>query len=70
MVLPQELRGELVSVPGEVVLRRTPDGVLMSPVPTEGTVGTADDGLPVLALGRPVTNEEVLAAVDLERAGR
>ncbi|MGQ0776350.1 MAG: hypothetical protein ACT4NY_18310 [Pseudonocardiales bacterium] len=70
MVLPKWLRRHLVEVPGEVALRRTPDGVLLTPVTTAGQVDQGSDGLPVLRLGRSVSNDEVLAAIDDERSGR
>lgn len=70
MVLPRWLRHEIVAVPGEVVLRRTPDGVLLTPVTSEGQIEQAADGLPVLRLGRRVFNDEVIAAIDDDRAGR
>lgn len=70
LVLPQRVRDGLVTLPGEVLLRRTPEGLLLRPISRPGTVRTADDGLPVLRLDRPVTNAEVLAAVDRERDSR
>lgn len=70
MVLPQWARRELVTTPGEVVLRRTPDGVLLTPVATAAAVEQAPDGLPVLKLGRPVSNDEVIAAIGEHRAER
>lgn len=71
MVLPRAMRDEIVSrLPGEVILRRTADGLLMTPADSPGNVGQADDGLPVLAVGRRVTNDEVLASIDAERASR
>lgn len=71
MVLPQWLRRELVTLPGEVVLRRTPDGVLMTPVAEGGgEIEAAPDGFPVLRVGRTVSNDEVIAAIDQDRAHR
>ncbi|HUQ64234.1 MAG TPA: hypothetical protein VM121_10810 [Acidimicrobiales bacterium] len=70
LVLPQHLREGLVDVPGEVVLSRTPDGLLVQPATGAGTVRIADDGLPVLELDRVVSNAEVLAAIDAERSER
>jgi len=70
LVLPLWLRRGLVTAPGEVVLRRTADGVLLTPVAVEGGVEQAADGLPVLRLGRPVTNDEVIDAIARERTGR
>jgi DNA-binding transcriptional regulator/RsmH inhibitor MraZ len=70
MVLPRWLRHELVTTPGEVVLRRTPDGVLLTRVTPEGRVEESSDGLPVLRHGRRVLNDEVIAAIDDDRAGR
>jgi bifunctional DNA-binding transcriptional regulator/antitoxin component of YhaV-PrlF toxin-antitoxin module len=70
LVLPLWLRREIVSTPGEVLMRRTPDGVLLTSVSSPGEVEEAPDGLPVLRLGRAVTNDEVIAAIDRERASR
>lgn len=70
LVLPQQLREGLVDVPGEVLLLRTPDGLLVTPATGTGTVRIAEDGLPVLDLDRVVTNAEVLAALDAERTHR
>lgn len=70
MVLPKPLRRRLGADPGEVTLTTTPEGALLTPVTPEATVEEGPDGLPVLRLGRPVANEEVLAAIDAERAER
>jgi bifunctional DNA-binding transcriptional regulator/antitoxin component of YhaV-PrlF toxin-antitoxin module len=70
LVLPQWLRRRLVTTPGEVTLCETPDGILLSPVAPAGSVEEPEDGMPRLRLGRPVSNDEVLAAIDEERAGR
>lgn len=70
MVLPRGLREDVVTVPGEVLLRRTAEGLLMTAADAPGTVLQADDGLPALALGRRITTEEVLAAIDGDRADR
>ena len=70
MVLPRGVRDDLVRVPGEVLLRRTPDGWLLTSADSEGSVTVGSDGLPVLSVGRPVTNAEVLAAIDRERTER
>ncbi len=70
LVLPQHLREGLVDVPGELLLRRTADGLLLSPLTGHGSVRIAPDGLPVLQLDRPVNNAEVLAAIDGERQSR
>lgn len=70
MVLPQQLREGLIETPGELLLRRTPDGLLLSPLTGQGVVRIADDGLPVLDVERPVTNDEVLAGIDGERGNR
>ena len=70
MVVPRELRGEVVNVPGHVLLRRTADGILMTAAERAGTIRTASDGLPVISVGRRVSNAEVLAAIDVERADR
>jgi bifunctional DNA-binding transcriptional regulator/antitoxin component of YhaV-PrlF toxin-antitoxin module len=71
MVLPRAWRDELVdSLPGEIVVRRTGDGLLLSAVERAGEVRSAADGLPVLSIGRPVTNAEVLEAIEQDRSGR
>jgi bifunctional DNA-binding transcriptional regulator/antitoxin component of YhaV-PrlF toxin-antitoxin module len=70
LVLPQELRRKLVDPPGQVILRKTPDGVLLQPVATDGEVHEAADGYPVLTLGQPVTNEQVLQTIHDERSER
>lgn len=70
LVLPQSVRRRLVTTPGELELRETPDGVLLSPLPARGAVEESADGLPLLRLGRPVRNDEVLAAIDEERGDR
>jgi bifunctional DNA-binding transcriptional regulator/antitoxin component of YhaV-PrlF toxin-antitoxin module len=70
MVLPKWLRRELGADPGELALRRTPDGVLLTPLTPVGEVEESSDGAPLLRLGRPVSNEVVLAAIDDERAQR
>lgn len=70
MVLPRGLREDVVTVPGDVLLRRTADGLLMTAADAPGTVRQADDGLPILALGRRITTGEVLRAIDAERADR
>lgn len=70
MVLPRGIRDELLTVPGEVLVRRTADGVLLTPSQGIGTVSIGPDGLPVLDIGRSVDNDEVLAAIDRERADR
>lgn len=71
MVLPKWLRLQhRLDAPGEVDVRPSPDGLLLTPVADAGRVEVAPDGLPVLRLGRAVTNEEVLAAIDDERSTR
>lgn len=70
LVLPLGFRQELTSTPGEVVLTQTDGGVLISAVPAQGAVSMSGDGLPVLRLGRIVSNEQVVAAVDAERGAR
>lgn len=69
-MLPLWLRRELVATPGEVLLRRTADGILLTAVTPEGEIEQAPDGMPVLRLGRPVTNDEVVEAIRRERSGR
>lgn len=70
MVLPRAVREEIVRVPGQVLLRRTADGLLLSAAHETGAIAEGADGLPVLRLGRPVSNSEVLAAIGQERGGR
>jgi len=70
LVLPQWLRREIVVSPGEVMLRRTADGVLLTPIAPDGAVEQGPDGLPLLRLGRLVSNDEVIGAIDRERSGR
>jgi bifunctional DNA-binding transcriptional regulator/antitoxin component of YhaV-PrlF toxin-antitoxin module len=70
LVLPQYLRDEFVEVPGELLLERTAEGLLLRPVHAATRVRIADDGLPVLDVDRIVTNEEILAAIDRNRDER
>ncbi len=70
LVLPHALRDGVVTVPGEVVLIRTADGLLLRPTTAVGKLKTAKDGLPVLALEVTITNAEVLAAIAAERSER
>lgn len=70
VVLPRQLRDEILVVPGEVLIRRTPDGLLITPAEGAGYVTQASDGMPVLTLGRRVTNDAVLEAIDQERSNR
>lgn len=70
LVLPRRLRDGLVDVPGRVVVRRTAEGLLLTPDRHAGAVRTSDDGLPVLDLDEPVSNAQVLAAIDEDRAAR
>ncbi len=70
LVLPHAFRSGVVDAPGEVVLTRTADGLLLRSTTAVGTVTTAKDGLPVLALDVTVTNAEVLAAIAAERSER
>lgn len=70
MVLPRQLREDITTTPGEILIRRSPDGLLLSPVAEPGILSTGTDGLPVLRLGHSVTNDEVLGALDRERTDR
>ena len=51
-------------------MRRTADGLLLTAAETPGIVRVGDDGFPVLSIGRRVSNDEVLAAIEKERADR
>lgn len=70
MVLPLRLREDIVTTPGELVVRRVPEGLLLTSTTKAGVLSTGTDGLPVLHLGRKVTNDEVLDALERERAER
>jgi bifunctional DNA-binding transcriptional regulator/antitoxin component of YhaV-PrlF toxin-antitoxin module len=70
MVLPRRFRDEIATTPGELLVRRTAEGLLLTSTTTAGVLSTGPDGLPVLHLGRSVTNNEVLDALDRERAER
>ncbi len=70
MVLPRQLREDIVTTPGELVIRRVAEGLLLTATTTTGVLSTGSDGLPVLHLGRKVTNNEVLDALDRDRAER
>ncbi|MGI9015899.1 MAG: hypothetical protein ACR2HR_02145 [Euzebya sp.] len=70
LVLPKGWREQVVDTPGSVLLRRTTDGLLLTRAPGEGTVEVADDGLPILSVGRRVTTAEVKEAIEHDRADR
>ena len=70
LVLPAPWRDELTTTPGEVVMTHTEDGLLITAVPAQGEVTAGADGLPMLRLGRNVTNADVIAAIDAERGHR
>ena len=70
MVLPRAVRDELLRVPGEVLVRRTDDGWLMTSAESSGSITDGDDGMPILSIGRLVTTAEVLDAIGAERAER
>lgn len=70
LVLPKAWREALLDGPGSVVLRRTADGILVTPSPGEGVVTLAEDRLPVLTVGRRVTTAEVRVATERDRADR
>ncbi|MDP1795194.1 MAG: hypothetical protein Q8K63_13745 [Acidimicrobiales bacterium] len=70
LVLPIAMREGFVNTPGELWLTSTPDGLLLQPTTAAARVDTGADGLPVLAMDRPVFNAEVLTAIDAERADR
>lgn len=70
VVIPRHLRGALGAVPGTVRIREV-DGGLLLEAPVLGDIDfDTDDGLPVLRLGEPVSNAEVVAAIHEERGGR
>ena len=48
-------------------MRRTADGCYS---PLRSWHGAGDDGFPVLSIGRRVSNDEVLMAIEKERADR
>ena len=56
--------------PAVVLLRRTADGWLLTGAESPGSLTEGDDGFPLLSVGRPVTNAEVIEAIDRERAER
>lgn len=70
MVLPRRLRDDIVTTPGELVVRRVAEGLMLTSTTAAGALSSGTDGLPVLHLGRKVTNVEVLDALDRERAER
>jgi bifunctional DNA-binding transcriptional regulator/antitoxin component of YhaV-PrlF toxin-antitoxin module len=70
LVLPQQVRDELVDVPGEVLLERTAEGILLRPVRAAAHVRIAEDGLPVLDIDGVVSNDEVLAEIARARLER
>jgi hypothetical protein len=70
MVLPRGVREEIVTVPGDVLLRRTADGLLLTAAQAPATLTDGDDGLPVLSVGRPVSNAEILHAIEQGRSDR
>lgn len=70
MVIPAALRDEISTTPGDVIVQRTADGLLITAVPQEADVATASDGLPVLEFDRVVSNADVLDAIDRERSPR
>lgn len=70
MVIPAALRDEITTTPGDVIILRTPAGLLISAAPQEADVATASDGLPVLELDRVISNADVLSAIDHERSSR
>lgn len=68
--MPRGFREEVVAIPGEVLLQRTADGLILTAVKEQGAVSEGPDGLPVLDLGRSVSTDETLAAIAAERADR
>lgn len=70
LVLPQHIRDRLLDVPGELLIEDTVDGVILRPINGRTRVVEGEDGLPVLEVGRPVANDEVLDAIDAERDRR
>ncbi len=69
VVIPRSLRSALGAVPGVIRARRVEGGILLEH-PVDGEVAVGDDGLPIVLLGRPISNDESLAAIDAERAER
>ncbi len=69
VVIPRSLRSALGAVPGVIRARRVEGGILLEH-PVDGEVSVGDDGLPIVLLGRPISNDESLAAIDAERAER
>lgn len=69
VVIPRSLRAALGAVPGIVRARRVEGGILLEH-PFDGEVVVGNDGLPVVVLGHPVSNDDMLAAIDAERADR
>lgn len=70
LVVPHNWREVVTTTPGAVQMTQTDEGLLITPIPTQGEVATGVDGLPILRLGRLVTNAVVLAAIDAERKSR
>ena len=65
-VEPTALAGEAVAS-----FLSSPEGVVPQLIDTaQGRLGRAPDGLPVLRIGRPVTNDEVLDGIEAERTTR
>jgi len=54
---------------GELELVDTPDGVLLRPIEPSATV-SEEQGLTVVALGRPVQQQEVADAISRDREQR
>jgi AbrB family looped-hinge helix DNA binding protein len=70
MVIPATLRDVVSTTPGDVIVQRTDDGLLITAAPREAEISQASDGLPVLEFDRVVSNLDVLDAIDHERSSR
>lgn len=69
LVIPRSLRAHLGAVPGIVRARAIEGGVVLEPL-SSGSMATGPDGLPLLVLDEPVSNAEMLDAIDAARADR
>ncbi len=75
LVLPQQVRRSLriQGRAGELLIEETGEGVLLVAPEAAASVSVAADGLPLISFGpegEAVSNDEVLAAIDEDRAAR